>query len=199
MNEEELIGQLKKGDQKALKSIFEMYQNYVFTIARQMVKKKEVAEEITQDVFVKVYHKIDTYKYKAKFSTWLFTIVYRTALNYLEKKQILVAESDYMHPESQHTAITNILHNSHSLNKEQEVEESFEEDYQQQFIVYRAIDKLDIKQGVIISLFYLKEFSVNEIAEIMQLSVNTVKTHLFRGRENLKKHLLKNYTREDLI
>ena len=72
-------------------------------------------------------------------------------------------------------------------------------DYQRQLIIYKAIDKLEIKQGVVITLFYLKDFSVSEIAEIMQLSVNTIKTHLFRGRENLKKLLLKDYSLEDLL
>jgi RNA polymerase sigma factor (sigma-70 family) len=81
----------------------------------------------------------------------------------------------------------------------QKTEIALESDHSQQQIIYKAIDTLDMKQGVVITLFYLKEFSVNEIADIMQISVNTVKTHLFRGRENLKKTLLKDYSVEDLL
>ena len=199
MNEQELIGRLKQGDQQALKNIIELYQDYIYTVALQMVKKKEMAEEITQDVFIKVYQKISSYEYRAKFSTWLFTIVYRTSLNYLEKKQILVAASDFVLPDSDDASIDSVQDKFSSENGWQNSETMIESDHQQQQIIYKAIDTLDMKQGVVITLFYLKEFSVNEIAEIMQLSTNTIKTHLFRGRENLKKALLKNYSIEDLL
>lgn len=198
MSEQEIIGRLKQGDQKALKAIIELYQDYVYTIALQMTKKKETAEEITQDVFIKVYQKVDTYEHRAKFSTWLFTIVYRTTLNYLEKKQILVTASDFAPPDSDD--LNDYANSKTNSNIQWQSEEVINEpDYQQQLIIYKAIDKLEVKQGVAITLFYIKDFSVNEIAEIMQLSVNTIKTHLFRGRENLKKALLKDYSLEDLL
>ncbi|MEJ2052817.1 MAG: sigma-70 family RNA polymerase sigma factor, partial [Calditrichaceae bacterium] len=155
--------------------------------------KKETAEEISQDVFVKVYQKINTYEYKAKFSTWLFTIVYRTALNYLNKKQILVSASDYTDSDNNDIPLEKIHHDAGMYNLHDGP------DYQRQQIIYKAIDKLEMKQGIIMSLFYLKEFTINEIAQIMDLSVNTIKTHLFRGRENLRKMLLKQYAPEDLI
>jgi RNA polymerase sigma-70 factor (ECF subfamily) len=198
MSEQEIIRQLKQGDKHALKAIIEMYQDYVYTIALQMVKKKEPAEEITQDVFIKVYQKINSYEHRAKFSTWLFTIVYRTALNYLEKKRILVSVSDFSPPDSDNSIDDerNMLNRNIQWQSEDTIGES---DYQRQLIIYKAIDKLEIKQGVVITLFYLKDFSVSQIAEIMQLSVNTIKTHLFRGRENLKKVLLKDYSLEDLL
>jgi RNA polymerase sigma factor (sigma-70 family) len=199
MNEKELIGRLKKSDQQALKAIIELYQNYVYTVALQIVKKKEMAEEVTQDVFIKVYQKISSYEYRAKFSTWLFTIVYRTSLNYLEKKKILITASDFAFPDSEEVTIDSV-HQIASLESQQQNTASMvESDHQQQQIIYKAIDSLEMKQGLVITLFYLKEFSVNEIAEIMQLSVNTVKTHLFRGRENMKKTLLRNYSVEDLL
>lgn len=93
MNEQNLIIRLKNGDLSALEALMELHQNYVFTVALRMVKKKEPAEEITQDVFIKVYKKINSYKERSKFTTWLFTIVYRTCLNYLDKKQIVYSES----------------------------------------------------------------------------------------------------------
>ena len=199
MNEKELIGRLKQGDQQALKGIIELYQNYVYTIALQMVKKKEMAEEITQDVFIKVYQKIGSYEHRAKFSTWLFTIVYRTSLNYLEKKKILITASDFAFPDSDKIIIDSVHHGADQESRQQNTESIVESDHQQQQIIYKAIDGLEMKQGLVITLFYLKDFSVNEIAEIMQLSVNTIKTHLFRGRENMKKTLLRNYSVEDLL
>lgn len=198
MSEKEIIERLKHGNQQALKSIIESYQDYVFTVALQIVKRKETAEEIAQDVFVKVYQKINTYEYRAKFSTWLFTIVYRTSLNYLEKKQILVTASDITKPDFDDSIdYTEGMINWD--NQRQNADSINELDHQRQKIIYKAIDKLEIKQGVVITLFYIKDFSVSEIAEIMQLSANTIKTHLFRGRENLKNALLKDYSIEDLL
>ena len=182
-----------------MKDIIELYQDYVYTVALQMVKKKEIAEEVAQDVFIKVYQKINSYEYRAKFSTWLFTIVYRTALNYLEKKHILVAASDFSLPDADDSSIESVQNKFSPQSDWQNTDKVFESDHGQQQIIYKAIDSLDMKQGVVITLHYLKEFSVNEIAEIMQISVNTVKTHLFRGRENLKNTLLKNYSVEDLL
>lgn len=199
MNEEKIIDQLKHGDQQALKDIIQLYQDYVYTIALQMLKKKEMAEEVTQDVFVKIYQKINTYESRSKFSTWLFTIVYRTSLNYLDKKNIHITESDFSFYEAGDAQLENITGKNDPDNQLQNNESNAEFDYQLQQIIYKAIDNLDIKQGIVISLFYLKDFSVNEIADIMQLSANTVKTHLFRGRENLKKTLLKSYSVEDLL
>ncbi len=199
MNEKELIDRLKQRDQQALKGIIELYQNFVYTVALQMVKKKEMAEEISQDVFIKVYQKISSYEYRAKFSTWLFTIVYRTSLNYLEKKKILIAASDFAFTDSGEVTIDEIHHEAGQENPWQNAESMVEFDHQQQQIIYKAIDGLEMKQGLVITLFYLKDFSVNEIAEIMKLSTNTVKTHLFRGRENLKKTLLRDYSLEDLL
>ena len=95
MNENELVRNLKNGDLAALKRLIEKYQDYVYTIVFQIVKNNELAEEITQDVFIKVHQKIDTFEERAKFSTWLFTITYRLALNQVNKKNITVTESDY--------------------------------------------------------------------------------------------------------
>lgn len=199
MKEKELIGRLKQRDQQALKAIIELYQDYVYTVALQMVKKKEMAEEITQDVFIKVYQKIGSYERRAKFSTWLFTIVYRTSLNYLEKKRILVSVSDFALTNTNENTIESIADKMIPNNDWEGTQMHEASDHRQQQIIYKAIDSLGMKQGVALTLFYLKDFSVNEIAEIMQLSVNTVKTQLFRGRENLKKVLLKYYSIEDLL
>ncbi|MEJ2544675.1 MAG: sigma-70 family RNA polymerase sigma factor [Calditrichaceae bacterium] len=187
MNESQIIDRLKHGNQQALKEVIQLYQDYVYTI------------EVTQDVFVKVYQKIGTYESRAKFSTWLFTIVYRTALNYLDKKKIYFTESDYAFDDENQSFLENIYDKNNRDLLGQNTEINKESDHQLQQIIYKAIDRLDMKQGIVISLFYLKDFSVNEIAEIMQLSANTIKTHLFRGRENLKKVLLKSYSVEDLL
>jgi len=200
MSEKELIDQLKKGDYSALEGIMGLYQDYVYTIALQMIKKKESAEEITQDVFVRVFKKISSYEERSKFSTWLFTIVYRISLNYISKKNILVPDSDL---QSRETNWENSKINEYESKADKhmwdELHSETEYGNDKQEIIWDAINQLNVQQGVIVSLFYLQQFSVNEVAEIIQLPINTIKTQLFRGRNNLKKVLLKNYTPEDLL
>ena len=77
MNENEVIRSLKAGNTDALKNLIDKYQDYVYSIGYQIVKNVEIAEEITQDVFIKVFQKIDSFEERSKFSTWLFTITYR--------------------------------------------------------------------------------------------------------------------------
>ena len=92
-SENELIESLKNGDIKAMEPLMRLHQDYIYTIIIQMVKSSVVAEELTQDVFVKVFKKIGSYQEKAKFTTWLYTIAYRTCLNYLDKKKIVFSIS----------------------------------------------------------------------------------------------------------
>jgi RNA polymerase sigma factor (sigma-70 family) len=198
MNENELVRNLKNGDLAALKRLIEKYQDYVYTIVFQIVKNNELAEEITQDVFIKVHQKIDTFEERAKFSTWLFTITYRLALNQVNKKNITVTESDYHSNSDESESPIDTI----QFDVDQQIDFSryYEYDSKEvQDILWDAIDRLNLQQGLIISLFYLQQFSVVEISDILEISANTVKTQLFRGRNNLKKMLLKNFTPEDLL
>ena len=65
----------------AFQQLVERYQNYVFTIVLQIVRTREEAEEAAQDVFLKVYRQLAGFEQKSKFSTWLYTIAYRTAID----------------------------------------------------------------------------------------------------------------------
>ncbi len=196
IEEQTLIRQLKEGDFKALEPLMALHQDFVYTLAVRMVKKPELAEEVTQDVFVKVYQKIGDFQERAKFSTWLFTIAYRTCLNYLERKQIVMPESSFVNTEEGEDLEKRF---QDETSDDQDILENLQWNAQLRIIIWQAIDQLDYLQGVIITLFYLNQFSVAEIADIIPMPQNTIKTHLFRGRKNLKQILLRNYQAEDLI
>lgn len=194
IEESQLIKRLKTGDLKAMKQLMSIHQNYVYTLALQMVKSSVAAEELTQDVFIKVFKKINDFQERAKFTTWLYTITYRTCLNYLEKKQIVFSESSLQNETDQEFLNDDI--NLKDINRN-EFEKAF--DTERQKIVWQAIDSLPVQQGIIIALHYLQQFTVQEIAGLMQVPENTVKTHLFRGRKGLRTELLKNYSQEELL
>ena len=198
MDELQIISRLKRGNYDALKLLMEQYQDYVYSLARRIVKNPEIAEELTQDVFIKVYQKVNTYQYQSKFSTWLYTIAYRTCLNYTGKKKIIFTEGELSSQtamdKNTESYLSQIDYNSSKKTDQLDVPDSETKE-----ILWNAIDSLNIQQGLVITLFYLQELSISEIAGLMQAPVNTIKTHLHRGRRNLKEVLLKQYVSEDLL
>ena len=192
ISEKVLIDRLKNGDVKAMEPLMQLHQDYVYTLAMQMVKSNGIAEELTQDVFVKVFRKIDSYQEKSKFSTWLYTITYRTCLNYLEKKKIIFNMSEIASKENNNEV------NDFTFKDEFENNVSQIEEKEKQQIIWHAIDSIPQQQGVVIALHYLQQFSVKEIADMMNVPENTIKTHLFRGRSAIKSKLEKQFSQEEL-
>ncbi len=173
-----LIQSVIRGDRAAFQRLVERYQNFVFTIALKVLKSREEAEETAQDVFVKVYKTLATFEQKSKFSTWLYTITYRTALDRARRKnqqtQSLDEEASFLQIEDTGWSTSPAT----GLQKE---------DLQQQLQL--AIDQLQPEDATLITLFYLKENTVPEIAKITGLTVTNIKTKLHRLREALKRHL----------
>lgn len=174
-----IIEEVLKGNQKAYRTLVERYQNYVFTISMNVLKSREEAEEAAQDVFVKVYKMLRSFEGKSKFSTWLYTVTYRTALDYQKKKKFKIQSID---SESSILQIKDTLTPNPEKNMQQE-------DLQEK--LKQAIRQLKPADASIITLFYLHEKSVQEVAQIMELTVSNVKTKLHRLREVLRRQLEK--------
>jgi RNA polymerase sigma-70 factor, ECF subfamily len=192
-SERELVDLLKKGDVNAMEPIMQQHKDYVYTLVIQMVKNSSVAEELTQDVFVKIFKKIDTYQEKSKFTTWLYTITYRTCLNYLEKKKIVFNLSDITDDEKNEKS-SDYIPDQEFISGISEIEEN-----EKKRIIWNAIDSIPEQQGVVIALHYLQQFSIKEIADMMEVPDNTIKTHLFRGRNAIRLNLEKFFSREELL
>src|ERR1700744_1271802 len=90
----ELIEQTLRGDQTAYASLVKRHQRFVFTLAMRFAKSREDAEEIAQDCFVKAYRSLSSFQQQSKFSTWLYSIVYTTAMSALRKKRVETASID---------------------------------------------------------------------------------------------------------
>ena len=85
------IEQTLAGDPQAFGELVRRYQDYVFTVVNRMVQHREEAQEITQDTFVKAYSSLKSFRGESKFSSWLYTIAYRKALDRLKKNKRYVA------------------------------------------------------------------------------------------------------------
>lgn len=174
--ESKWIAGARKGNRLAFRRLVEKYQHFVFTIAFKVLKKREIAEEVAQDVFLKVYHTLDSFEGKSKFSTWLYTVTYRTAIDEARKKQLYTQE----------------LEDERTGNRQDDLHEDGLQrvnriDLQEQ--LQSAIGQLEPTDASIITFYYLHERSVKEIAEITGLTETNIKTKLFRLRDKLKEKL----------
>src|SRR5688572_4291905 len=90
----EIINKVLAGDSNAFGDLVKKYQNYVFTLAYRFTHHREDAEEVAQDIFLKAYRSLADFRGNAKFSTWLYTIVYTTSVTFLRKKKLETSSID---------------------------------------------------------------------------------------------------------
>lgn len=176
------------GNQQAYALLVKRYQRYVFTLALRFTKSREDAEEVAQDCFVKAFKYLSGYERKGKFTTWLYSIVYTTAMTYLRKKQVDVLSID----DENHQNVLDNHQASADLNTERKSRD---------YYLNLAIESLLPNDASIITLFYKGEQSLEEIAQIMGIEANTakVKLHRARGRLKIKLEQLLKSEAEDLI
>ena len=166
-------------DQSAYADLVKRHQRFVFTLAMRFAKTREDAEEIAQDCFIKAYRSLESFQGGSKFSTWLYSIVYTTAMTALRKKRV---DTDSIDDENTYIQIENT--GGYDVNNVENKSRSF--------YVNQAIAQLLPDDATIITLFYKGEQSLEEIAQTMGMEANTVKVKLFRARQRLKEKLERN-------
>ena len=170
------IDNVLKGDTNAFAYLIDKYKDMVFTLAFRIVKSREDAEEVAQDSFLKAYQKLDSFKGESKFSTWLYSIVYRSSLTKIRKKKLDTTDIDSFVLDN-HTE-------DHDFPQIEAIKNGEQEKY-----VKKAIENLGEKDALLITLFYLHNNSIEEIQEITDMSQSNVKVTLFRARKKLHKQL----------
>ena len=180
----DVISRVIRGDQHAYAELVHRYKDYVFTLALRFCKNREDAEEVSQDIFIKVYRSLADFKGTSKFSTWLYTITYNTSVTFLRKKKMDVKSID-----DDHTFLQ--LENQESSFSANQMEQKSRVNH-----VNQAIGKLSADDSQIITLFYKMEQRLEEIGVILGLEPNTVKVRLHRARQRLKEKLEKDYKSE---
>ena len=180
----ELIAQTLAGDQSAYTDLVKRHQRFVFTLALRFAKTREDAEEIAQDCFIKAFRSLSSFKRQSKFTTWLYSIVYTTAMTFLRKKNIITDSIDdektFFQVESQSSA--------YDVNNAENRSRSFH--------LNQAIAQLLPDDAAIITLFYNGEQSLEEIGQALRIEANTVKVKLFRARQRLREKLERNLKHE---
>ena len=173
----ELINQTLAGNQSAYADLVKRHQRFIFTLAMRFAKSREDAEEIAQDCFIKAYRSLASFQQQSKFSTWLYSIVYTTAMTHLRKKRLA---TDSIDDEGTFIQVAN---------QSGGMDVNLAEQKSRSYYVNMAIGQLLPDDATIITLFYNGEQSLEEIAATMSMEANTVKVKLFRARQRLKEKL----------
>lgn len=177
VKEEELIAEVLRGNTRAYADLVKLHQRFVFTLALRFAKNREDAEEIAQDCFVKAYRALGTYKQTAKFSTWLYSITYTTAMSFLRKRRLNTSSID------------DEANSLQLANRSSDFNANLVDKKSAHGYLNSAIELLSAEDGTIITLFYKGEQSLDEIAHVLGISENTIKVKLHRARLKLKEKL----------
>lgn len=184
MNEFELIQQLRSGDEQAFKFLVETYQDMVFNTALGIVQNAEDAEDVAQEVFIKVFRSIDTFKGESKLSTWIYRITTSSALDLVRgkksKKRFAFLQRLFGDGNEPLHEVPDFHHPGVALDQKENAARLF-----------KAIDQLPESQKIAFTLHKLESLSYQEISEIMRTSVSAVESLMHRARQNLKKILEK--------
>lgn len=166
-----LIDRILAGEQNLYATLVDRYKSYAYTIAMKVLENRSDAEEAAQDAFIKAFHYLKGFNRQAKFSTWLYRIVFNTAISYKRKRKPAFQSID-----------------NHIIEYSVRSDHKTEQDDKQVYIL-KAMDKLNEADRLAIQLFYIKEFSLEEVAAMMDQNMNTIKVRIHRARLRLADEL----------
>ena len=171
-SDKKLISEVKKGNSKAFAHLVVKYQNKVRALGLSFFRNATDAEDFVQDVFVKVFTSLNSFRGESQFSTWLMRVAYNTAVNSVKraKEYLPIAEDfdiedkDFNPEEKQLRKIT-------------------------MEAVQETMQELPEKFAICLDLYFFYDFAYVDISEMLDLPVNTVKSHIFRAKKLMKKKL----------
>ena len=182
-NDADLVSQVLKGDRKAFQRLVQRHERLVWHMVSRISNRPTDSEDICQEVFLRVYQKLPTFRFQSKLSTWIATVAYRTAINYVQH------EEKYSTEDLSQTALTACTMPNAQKQLEKQALHTF---------VHEQIRELPVHYRTVLTLFHLEEMSISEIQDITGMPSGTVKNYLFRARKLLKNRLQKRFLTEEL-
>ncbi|MBM4160116.1 MAG: sigma-70 family RNA polymerase sigma factor [Ignavibacteria bacterium] len=171
VRERQLVLRSKEGDREAFRELVKFHMRQVYDLAYGFVNDHDDAEDVAQEVFVKVFHSIRSFRQEAEFSTWLYRIVTNTSLDRLKqrkrkmKRQVSLGESESMELATNPGPIENLDYSVH---------------------IERALHELPTLQRAVVILRHIDGLPTRTVSEILKCSEGTVKTHLHRGLKKMR-------------
>jgi RNA polymerase sigma-70 factor (ECF subfamily) len=178
MEEKELVRRSKEDDEEAFAALVEMYKRKVYHLAFSLTHDEHTADDLAQEVFIKVYLALKKFKGQSEFGTWLYRIAVNHCRDFLRKTNRF-----------RFLSYENIRETGSAQEDGILIEEREREEEQRRAAVHKFIRKLPEKYRVILSLRDIQGFSYDEIGKILNLSPGTVDSRLFRARKMLRKKM----------
>jgi RNA polymerase sigma-70 factor (ECF subfamily) len=181
-NDSELIKRAQDGDSKAYDGLLKKYKNSVYNLVYRMVRDVQEAEDLTQEAFIKAFNSLASFNEEYAFSTWLYKIATNNCIDFFRKRKLQTYSLDkpiqYKDSEIQHEIPDPDLNPEKSILARE-----------RSHLIQEAIKTLPEKYYTAILLRHNEEKSYEEISEILNLPLGTVKARIFRAREMLNKAL----------
>lgn len=171
MNEQELIAKVLAGNSHAFAVLVNQHKNMVYSLALQMCKDTMLAEELAQDVFVKVYEKLGEFKGQSKLSSW----IYRITINWCYTKLRTKRNYEEVSFEDNHLTADDDLNGLEQLEHTERLES-----------IRQALNELESMDAIVLTLFHFEEQSIEEIVQTTGFSKANVKVKLHRARKKLR-------------
>ncbi len=166
------IDQIIAGKTASYRYIIDYHKDKAFNLAFKICGNREEAEEVAQDSFLKAFRSIREFRKKSSFSTWLFRIVYNTAISQLRsRKGITISLFDHPSEATEFTGINNF-------------DEEAEHEYRK-YIINFALNRLTEEERAIICLYYFEDMSIDEITEVTGSGKSNIKVRLYRSRQKM--------------
>ena len=188
--DKELVRLSRRGDERAARELVHRFERPVFSIVYRMVRDRELAEDLSQDVFVRTFNNLDRYDRSYRFSSWLFKIAYNLTVDHLRKRELPVISvhgaPDALTPERQE-ATSLILESDEEAPDDRLVAKELAGELEE------AIAGLREDYRTAILLRHVEGRPYEEISEIIGIPLGTVKTYIFRARRELRAALSQSY------
>lgn len=188
--EEKLIKNIQSGDLCCFEELYNIYKDLVYSVCLKFLDNKNEADDVSQDIFIKVYYNIKSFRFDSKFSTYLYKISVNHCLNLLRKeRRVKLLSLDAIFSRSWPDNQVDISDESMDLEKIISQKEA-------ENIIENAINSLPEKQKIAIILSKFEELSYSEIAMILGCTISSVESLLFRAKQNLSRKLYKYFKKK---
>ncbi len=182
----DIVARILAGDVRQFGVLVDRYKDRAFSLASRLLGNREDAEETVQDAFVRAYRSLAEFRGESQFGTWFYRILYNACVTRISRRrtsgasldEIALAGGEYVIASAEQDALEHFV-----------AEERHE-------IFSAELQKLPERYRTVMLLFYFEEQRYEEIASVLQITVSSVKTHLFRGRSLLRKRLMERYNDE---
>lgn len=183
-SDQELIAAILEGSEPAFGALIDRYKDRVFRLLGRYCRDAIECEDLAQEVFLKVFRKLDTFQHESAFFTWLYRITVNAATDYLSRasrRRLRLVEEDAVLDEGAR------LHGGMDVEAQSPAAPLLRDELA--LVTRQIVDKLPEKYRTILVLREFEDLSYNEIAEVLQCNLGTVESRLFRARQRFKEQL----------